>query len=195
MNDSNPGFQPFGFAGGLYDRDLKLVRFGARDYDPEAGRWTAKDPIGFAGGDFDLFSYVFADPINVVDSFGLAALVAPIASGGGGSVSPTVYTPKPSPSPVQPQHPTPPVIQPPSNSPMPTPAQKSSADSDNEGCACLYLGFTITSPRNAAAYTHFICHFYCVHGPVDEPLSLPGKATEGQINYACLKLGKKIAPK
>ena len=38
--DTNPGFQPFGYAGGIYDRDLKLVRFGARDYDPEGGRWT-----------------------------------------------------------------------------------------------------------------------------------------------------------
>ena len=32
-SDTNPGFQPFGFAGGLYDQDTKLVRFGARDYD------------------------------------------------------------------------------------------------------------------------------------------------------------------
>ena len=27
--DANPGFQPFGYAGGLYDRDAGLVRFGA----------------------------------------------------------------------------------------------------------------------------------------------------------------------
>ena len=27
LNDSNPGFQPFGFAGGLYDDDTGLVRF------------------------------------------------------------------------------------------------------------------------------------------------------------------------
>jgi RHS repeat-associated protein len=33
ITNTNPGFQPFGFAGGLYDRDTKLVRFGARDYD------------------------------------------------------------------------------------------------------------------------------------------------------------------
>ena len=38
ITDTNPGFQPFGFAGGLYDRATKLVRFGTRDYDPETGR-------------------------------------------------------------------------------------------------------------------------------------------------------------
>lgn len=31
-SDTNPGFQPFGFAGGLYDPDTGLTRFGARDY-------------------------------------------------------------------------------------------------------------------------------------------------------------------
>lgn len=50
LADSNPGFQPFGFAGGLYDRDTGLVRFGARDYDPVVGRWTNKDKSGFRGG-------------------------------------------------------------------------------------------------------------------------------------------------
>jgi RHS repeat-associated protein len=71
INDTNPGFQPFGFAGGLYDQDTKLVRFGMRDYDASAGRWTAKDPIRFAGGDTDLYGYVFADPINSIDPTGL----------------------------------------------------------------------------------------------------------------------------
>ncbi len=58
LNDTNPGFQPFGFAGGLYDRDTGLVRFGARDYDPAIGRWTAKDPIKFTGNPRgNLFEY------------------------------------------------------------------------------------------------------------------------------------------
>jgi RHS repeat-associated protein len=69
--DTNPGFQPFGFAGGLYDRDTGLVRFGARDYDAETGRWTVKDPIGFAGGDSNLYGYVVNDPINWIDPLGL----------------------------------------------------------------------------------------------------------------------------
>jgi RHS repeat-associated protein len=62
---------PFGFAGGLADRDTGLVRFGYRDYDPDTGRWTAKDPIGFAGGDTDLFGYVQCNPVNLVDPWGL----------------------------------------------------------------------------------------------------------------------------
>jgi RHS repeat-associated protein len=48
--DSAPGFQPFGFAGGLYDRDTGRVRFGVRDYDGGTGRWTAKDPLLFGDG-------------------------------------------------------------------------------------------------------------------------------------------------
>ena len=70
--DTNPGFQPFGFAGGLYDRQTGLVRFGARDYDPGVGRWTAKDPIGFSGRSANLYGYVLNDPINYTDSWGLA---------------------------------------------------------------------------------------------------------------------------
>jgi RHS repeat-associated protein len=62
--DSNPGLQPFGYAGGLYDQQTKLVRFGARDYDARCGRWTAKDPINFSSGDRNLFLYCANDGIN-----------------------------------------------------------------------------------------------------------------------------------
>ena len=47
------------------------MRFGARDYDPGVGRWTAKDPIGFQGGDGNLYSYVAGDPVNRTDPSGL----------------------------------------------------------------------------------------------------------------------------
>jgi RHS repeat-associated protein len=55
--------QPFGFAGGLYDSETGLVRFGARDYDAGTGRWTAKDPVRFDGG-FNLYVYANSDPVN-----------------------------------------------------------------------------------------------------------------------------------
>jgi RHS repeat-associated protein len=71
VEDSNPGFQPFGFAGGIYDLDTKLTRFGARDYDARIGRWTAKDPILFAGGNTNLYGYVKNDPVNYIDVSGL----------------------------------------------------------------------------------------------------------------------------
>jgi RHS repeat-associated protein len=71
--DTNPGFQPFGFAGGLYDADTGLVRFGLRDYDPGVGRWTAKDPAGFAAGDGNMYRYVSNDPVDARDSTGLDA--------------------------------------------------------------------------------------------------------------------------
>jgi len=72
LSDSNAGFSiPFGFAGGLHDRETGLIRFGYRDYLPEIGKWTAKDPIDFAGGDSNLYGYVANDPVNWVDIVGL----------------------------------------------------------------------------------------------------------------------------
>ena len=72
VSDTNPGFQPFGFAGGLYDQHTKLTRFGARDYDATTGRWTSKDPIGFDGDGPNLYAYVLNNPVNWVDMLGLA---------------------------------------------------------------------------------------------------------------------------
>lgn len=73
IQDTNPGFQPFGYAGGLYEAATGLVRFGARDYDAESGRWTAKDPIGLQH-DVNTFRYTSNDLINRVDPSGLADL-------------------------------------------------------------------------------------------------------------------------
>jgi len=68
--DTSPGFQPFGFAGGIYDSDTGLVRFGARDYDASMGRWTSKDPKRFGAGQWNLYVYVNNDPIRWIDPHG-----------------------------------------------------------------------------------------------------------------------------
>jgi RHS repeat-associated protein len=69
-SDTNPGFQPFGFAGGIYDQNTKLTLFGVRDYYAETGRWTAKDPILFAGGSKNLYGYALGDSVNLLDPNG-----------------------------------------------------------------------------------------------------------------------------
>jgi RHS repeat-associated protein len=63
-------FQPFGFAGGIWEPATGLVRFGARDYDPQARRWAQKDPITFAGKQWNIYVYAGDDPINGIDPDG-----------------------------------------------------------------------------------------------------------------------------
>jgi RHS repeat-associated protein len=64
-------WMPFGFAGGIYDSDSGLVRFGSRDFDPETGRWIAKDPLRFSSGQQNIYLYGADDPINRRDPTGL----------------------------------------------------------------------------------------------------------------------------
>ncbi|MGH3054519.1 MAG: RHS repeat-associated core domain-containing protein, partial [Gaiellaceae bacterium] len=70
---SGSNTQALGYAGGLTDASTGLVRFGARDYDPAAGRWTAKDPVGFGGGSTNLMAYAAGDPIDLIDPTGTDA--------------------------------------------------------------------------------------------------------------------------
>jgi len=80
--DSNPGLQPFGFAGGLVDADTALVRFGARDYEPVTGRWTARDPVRFAALETNRYSYSAGDAVNYLDPAGaIPTAIAGAAAG------------------------------------------------------------------------------------------------------------------
>jgi hypothetical protein len=44
----------------------------ARYYDPKVGRFVTKDPIGFDGGDYNLYAFVKNNSINKTDPMGLA---------------------------------------------------------------------------------------------------------------------------
>jgi RHS repeat-associated protein len=78
-------WMPFGFAGGAYDPDTKLTRFGARDYDSRIGRWLNKEPLRFKAGT-NFYVYAWDDPINFLDPSGRDPSGAGGASstGGGG---------------------------------------------------------------------------------------------------------------
>lgn len=52
------------------------------DYDAETGRWTARDPIGFEGGDPNLYAYVHGDPVNGIDPSGLFCILGHNPDGG-----------------------------------------------------------------------------------------------------------------
>ena len=67
-------WMPFGFAGGQYDPNSKLIRFGIRDYSPAIGRWLSKDPILFSGNQANLYVYVGNDPVNRIDPSGREGL-------------------------------------------------------------------------------------------------------------------------
>ena len=69
--DTNPGFQPFGFAGGLYDRGhrpgaLRRARLRRRDRALDG-----EGPAAFGGGDTNLYAYATDDPMNQIDPSGL----------------------------------------------------------------------------------------------------------------------------
>lgn len=80
--DSNPGWQPFGFAGGLYEPEAGLVRFGARVYVPTIGRWASPDSRGLPG---DAYVYSGNDPIGRFDPDGEVPITVVIGAIGGGA--------------------------------------------------------------------------------------------------------------
>jgi RHS repeat-associated protein len=77
MTATGVDWMPFGFAGGIFDSDTELVRFGARDYDPRLGRWLNRDGLLRAGEQLSLYCYSGNDPVNQFDPDGLAVRTAP----------------------------------------------------------------------------------------------------------------------
>jgi len=67
--------QPYTYTAREHDPETGLYYYRARYYDPRAGRFITRDPIGFEGGDVNLYAYVGNNPVNWVDPFGLEVLV------------------------------------------------------------------------------------------------------------------------
>ena len=57
----------FGYTGKMYDEVTELQNNINRWYNPELGKWLSEDPIGFNGGDTNVYKYVKNDPLNHVD--------------------------------------------------------------------------------------------------------------------------------
>ncbi len=57
---------------GREDDGTGLMYYRARYYNPTWGRFISEDPIGFEGGDANLYAYVGNSPCNATDPLGLA---------------------------------------------------------------------------------------------------------------------------
>ncbi len=60
-----------GYTGQVFDRETGFNYFNARYYDPSLGRFITQDPIGFAGGDANLYRYAGNNPTNFTDPSGM----------------------------------------------------------------------------------------------------------------------------
>lgn len=76
--------QPFKYVGqfGVMVEPNGLYYMRARYYDPKVGRFISEDPIGFAGGDVNLYAYVANNSVNRFDPFGLCTCQATFSAVG-----------------------------------------------------------------------------------------------------------------
>ncbi|MDH5525397.1 MAG: DUF6531 domain-containing protein [Desulfobulbaceae bacterium] len=65
--------QPFGFTAREWDKETGLYFYRARYYDPKAGRFISKDPIGFSDG-LNVYIYVQNNPGGFIDPWGLSTV-------------------------------------------------------------------------------------------------------------------------
>jgi RHS repeat-associated protein len=104
---------PFQYTGREND-GTGLYYYRARYYSPLLQHFISEDPIGFSGGDLNLYAYVENDPVNYIDPEGLIRVPPGI---GGRPIRPPVGPPKvprvtpPKPPPLEPGPPSPPGLE------------------------------------------------------------------------------------
>jgi RHS repeat-associated protein len=95
--ESVPNPYRWGGAHGYYaDEDVGMYLMGFRWYDSFTGRFISRDPIGFDGGDMNLYRPMGNNPVNEVDPWGLRGARRPLQP----------------PTPRPPPRPTPSVVRP-----------------------------------------------------------------------------------
>jgi RHS repeat-associated protein len=106
---------PFQYTGREFDPETGLNYNRARYYNPATGRFISEDPLGFGGGNPNVYAYVGNNPTNFLDPFGLTncveTILGPVCSGSGNQntwYDPHGWQPPPLPSDLQPPPPPPP---------------------------------------------------------------------------------------
>ncbi|MBE9137977.1 VCBS repeat-containing protein [Nodosilinea sp. LEGE 07088] len=76
VGESDSSFDSrYAFTGREFDAETGLHYYRARYYDGELGQFISEDPIGFNGGDGNLYGYVGNSPTIAVDPSGLETLI------------------------------------------------------------------------------------------------------------------------
>ena len=78
--------QLYSYTGREFDTESGLYYLRARYYDPTTGRFLQEDPIGFAGGDINVYRYVYNNPSTYFDPNGLG----PTGAAGGAAIGTAV---------------------------------------------------------------------------------------------------------
>ncbi|WP_158536891.1 MULTISPECIES: PKD domain-containing protein [Halobacteriovorax] len=81
----------YGYTGREVDPESNLYYYRARYYNPSAGRFMSEDPIGFSGGDFNKYRYVFNNSKNNIDPSGQVTIGAILSLVNGIATAATVY--------------------------------------------------------------------------------------------------------
>jgi|GEM_PF-273034 len=88
----------FGFTGQRFDPETGLYYYKNRYYSPKIGRFMQPDPIGYQGGDLNLYAYVKNSPQVLTDPLGLwPAEGAPAGKKGGQGLPPPWASSPPTP--------------------------------------------------------------------------------------------------
>ncbi len=85
LAESETFAQPFKYVGklGVMSEANGFYYMRARYYDPMVGRFISEDPLGFDGGNVNLFAYGGNNPLLVVDPWGLWTLQVGWSTSGG----------------------------------------------------------------------------------------------------------------